>query len=131
MVFTPPASESQRVAVVCRRCQKEVLFQVDSPQLRMQKRLRAIFTWGGGLMVSIALGLLSTYTGQATHMAWWVYLIWWGHTMLFFWSVGGIYTLVPYIGVKSPSLPPGHRVRFPEKNELILLSQTARVAGES
>ncbi len=74
--------------------------------------------------MSIALGVVATYAGRATHMAWWVYLVWWSHTILFVCSAIGILVLFPYIGARSLSIPPGHQVRFSTKNELTLLYQT-------
>jgi hypothetical protein len=40
VVLTPPATGSQDVSVVCKACQQEAVFLVDSLQVRMQRRLR-------------------------------------------------------------------------------------------
>jgi hypothetical protein len=121
VVFTPPASGSQRVSVICRTCQQEMVFQVDSTEQFNKRRLRKILIWGGGLLLSIVLGIISTYAGQTKPMALWVYLVWYSHAILFFCSAGGILALFVYIGAKAVRLYPGHRVRFPEKNELAIL----------
>jgi len=48
VVLAPSASGNQRAAVACKMCQQKALFEVDSLQLRMKKRLRTVFIWGGG-----------------------------------------------------------------------------------
>lgn len=128
VIFTPPATGSQDVSVVCKACQQAAVFQVDSLQVRAQRRLRTILIWGTALVLALALGIVSSDAVQPQPAADWVGLVRIAYIVLFFCSVIGIGTLLAYVGARYKRLPRGHRVRYPEKDELAYLRSTLSAA---
>jgi hypothetical protein len=128
VILTPPETGSQDVSVVCKACQQEAVFRVDSLHVRMQRRLRTALIWGTGLVVALALGIVSSDAVQTEPAAGWVSLVRIVYIVLFLCSTIGIGTLLAYTGARYRKLPRGHRVRYPEKDELASLRSTLGTA---
>ena len=127
-IFTPPATGSQDVLVTCKACQKEAVFQVDSLKVRTERRLRTMLIWGSGLLLAIVLGIVSSDAVQPQPQAGWVSLARIVYIILFLCSTIGIGTLLAYVGARYKKVPRGHRVRYPEKDELEYVRSIAGVA---
>lgn len=119
VVLTPPPADSQNVTVACVVCQQEAVFLVDSLQVRQARRVRTALIWGGVLLLSLGLAVLSSDAVQPAPQAGWVGTARVLFFIMFLSGVIGFGTLLSYIGARYRKLPAGHRVRFPEKSELI------------
>ena len=124
VILTPPETGSQDVAVVCKACQQEAVFVVDSLQARLQRRLRTALIWGGGLLLAFALGIISSDAFQTEPIADWVNGLRIAYIILFLCSLIGFGTLLAYVGARYKKLPRGHRVRYPVKDELASLRRS-------
>lgn len=128
VVLIPPATGSRNVSVVCKACQQEAVFQVDSLNMRMRRRLRTVLIWGTGLLLAIALGIVSSDAVQTEPAAGWVNLVRISYVVLFLCSTIGIGTLLSYVGARYRKVPRSHRVRYPEKDELAYLRKISGIA---
>jgi hypothetical protein len=72
----------------------------------------------------MALGIVGSDAVQTEPVADWVEWVRIAYILLFLCGTIGIGTLLAYVGTRYKKLPRGHRVRYPEKDELAYLRNT-------
>jgi hypothetical protein len=116
VVLMPPATGSQKVSVACSTCQQEASFHVDSLPERRRRRLSTVLFSGIMIAIAVALGIVSSHATQAVGWVAWARI---GFLILLLCGTIGLGTLFSYVGARYAGIPRGHKVRHPEKDEII------------